>query len=84
MPRVQKSINHLTEELNLTLRNTLNAVTPLKIKNICHNKLAPWYTENTRALKQAFRWKEMALNQTGSHTTSLERQYHAVSKSPHC
>ena len=30
--RVQKSLNHLTEELNLTLRNTLDAVTPLKTK----------------------------------------------------
>ena len=26
--RVQKSVNHLTEELNLTLRNTLDAVAP--------------------------------------------------------
>ena len=48
--KVQKSVNHLTEELNLTLRNTLDAVAPLKTKNICHKKLAPWYTENTRAL----------------------------------
>uniref|UniRef100_A0A8C7LTE2 Reverse transcriptase domain-containing protein n=1 Tax=Oncorhynchus mykiss TaxID=8022 RepID=A0A8C7LTE2_ONCMY len=53
--RVQKSVNHLAEELRLTLRNTLNAVAPLKTKNICHKKLAPWYTENTRALKQASR-----------------------------
>ena len=28
--RVQKSVNHLTEELNLTLRNTLDAVAPVK------------------------------------------------------
>ena len=28
--RVQKSVNYLTEELNLTLRNTLDAVAPLK------------------------------------------------------
>ena len=27
--REQKSVNHLTEELNLTLRNTLDAVAPL-------------------------------------------------------
>ena len=27
--RVQQSVNHLTEELNLTLRNTLDAVVPL-------------------------------------------------------
>ena len=32
--RVQKSVNHLTEERNLTLRNTLDAVAPLKTKNI--------------------------------------------------
>ena len=53
--RGQKSVNHLTEELNLTLHNTLDAVAPLKTKNICHKKLAPWYIENTRALKQASR-----------------------------
>ena len=34
--RGQKSVNHLTEELNLTLRNTLDAVAPLKTKNISH------------------------------------------------
>jgi hypothetical protein len=28
---------------------------PLKTQNICHTKLAPWYTENTQALKQASR-----------------------------
>jgi hypothetical protein len=58
--RVQKSVSHLTEELNLTLCNILDAVAPLKTKNICHKKLAPLYTENTRALKQASRkleWK---------------------------
>ena len=57
--RVQKSVHHLTEELNLTLRNILDAVAPLKTKNICHKKLAPWYTENTRALKQA--WKDSTM-----------------------
>ena len=36
--RVQKYVNHLTEELNLTLCNTLDAVAPLKTKNICHKK----------------------------------------------
>ena len=35
------------------MHNTLDAVTALKTKNICHKELAPWYTENTRALKQA-------------------------------
>ncbi|CDQ69095.1 unnamed protein product [Oncorhynchus mykiss] len=34
--RGQKSVNHLTEELNLTLCNTLDAVAPLKTKNISH------------------------------------------------
>ena len=50
--RGQKSVHHLTEELNLTLRNTLDAVS---CKIISHKKLPPWYTENTRALKQATR-----------------------------
>ena len=51
----KNQFNNLTEELNLTLRNTLDAVAPLKTKNISHKKLAPWYTENTQALKQASR-----------------------------
>jgi hypothetical protein len=37
------------------LRKTLDAVAPLKTKNGSHKKLAPWYTENTRALKLASR-----------------------------
>ena len=52
------------EELNLTLRNPLDAVAPLKTKNICHKKLAPWYTENTRALKQASRKLEQKWRST--------------------
>ncbi|CDQ88938.1 unnamed protein product [Oncorhynchus mykiss] len=58
--RAQQSDDHLTEEFNSTLRNTLDAVAPLITKKNCHKKLAPWYTENTRALKQASRkleWK---------------------------
>ena len=51
----EQSVNQLTEDLNLTLHNTEDAVTPLKTKNICHKKLAPWYTENTKALKQSSR-----------------------------
>uniref|UniRef100_A0A8C7JRN6 Reverse transcriptase domain-containing protein n=1 Tax=Oncorhynchus kisutch TaxID=8019 RepID=A0A8C7JRN6_ONCKI len=53
--RGQQSVNHLTEALNLTLCNTLDAVASVKTKNISHKKLAPWYTENTQALKQASR-----------------------------
>ena len=53
--RGQKSVSHLTEELNLTWLNTLDAIAPLNTKNICYKKLALWYTENTRALKQASR-----------------------------
>jgi hypothetical protein len=45
--RGQKSVNHLSEELILTLCDTLDAVAPLKTKYISHNKLAPWYTEYT-------------------------------------
>uniref|UniRef100_A0A8L0DTG8 Reverse transcriptase domain-containing protein n=1 Tax=Oncorhynchus mykiss TaxID=8022 RepID=A0A8L0DTG8_ONCMY len=62
--RGQKSVNHLTEELNLTLRNTLDAVAPLKTKHISHKKLAPWYTENTRALKQASRKLEQCIRKS--------------------
>ena len=37
--RGQKSVKHLTEELNSTLRNTLDAVAPLKTQNICHKNI---------------------------------------------
>jgi hypothetical protein len=51
-PKTQKPVNHLTEPLNLTL----DAVAPLK-KRLPQNILS-WYTENTRALKQASRKME--------------------------
>ena len=70
--RVQKSLNHLTEELNLTLRNTLDAVAPLKTKNICHKKLAPWYTENTRALKLPENWNGNGATPNWKLTASLK------------
>ena len=69
--RVQTSVNHLTEELNLTLCNNLDAVSPLKSKYVCHKKLAPWYTENTRALKQASRTLFQCSN-VKWHSTKLE------------
>ena len=69
--RVKNSVNHLTEELNLTLHNTLDAVAPLKTKNISHKKLAPWYTENTRTLKQASRKLEQKGNKQCIRNTSV-------------
>ena len=84
--RVQKSVNHLTEELHLTLCNSLEAVAPLKTKNISHKKLAPWVYRKYLSPEASFQkfGAEMAPHQTGSLPTSLERQYRAVSKSPHC
>jgi hypothetical protein len=84
--RIQQSVNHLTEEFNLTLSITLDAVAPLKTKNICHKNLAPWYTENTRTLKPASRNLERKWRYTKLEIfpIRLERQYCAVSKSPHC
>lgn len=48
-------INQLADGIELLLRKTLDAVAPLKRKKISHRKLAPWYNDHTRALKQASR-----------------------------
>ena len=49
-------MNQLADSIEFTLQKTLDAVAPLKRKKILHKKLAPWYNDHTRALKQAL-WK---------------------------
>ena len=48
-------INELADSIQFTLRKMLDAVAPLKRKKIPQKKLAPWYNDHTRALKQALR-----------------------------
>ena len=48
-------MNQLADSIQFTLRKTLDAVAPLKRKKIPQKKLAPWYNDHTRALKQALR-----------------------------
>ena len=48
-------INQLADSIQFTLRKTLDVVVPLKRKKIPQKKLAPWYNDHTRALKQALR-----------------------------
>ena len=80
---VQKLVNHLTEDLNLTLSNTLDVVAHLKTF-VTRNVLPGIQkTQNPEARFQKI-GTEMVLHQTGSLPTSLERQYRAVSKSHHC
>ena len=84
--RVQKSVKHLTEELNITSRNTLDAVTPLKPKNICHKKISSLVYRKQPSPEASFQkiGMEMAFHQTGSLPTSLEKHCRAISKSPPC
>ena len=49
-------INQLADSIQFTLCKTLDAVALLKRKKILQKKLAPWYIDHTRALKQAL-WK---------------------------
>ena len=44
-----------SDSIEFTLRKTLRAVAPLRGKKILYKKLAPWYNDHTRALKQALR-----------------------------
>ncbi|KAJ8003020.1 hypothetical protein DPEC_G00165030, partial [Dallia pectoralis] len=53
--RATSSIHNQIEDLNDILHKTLDAVAPLKTKPIRNKKLAPWYTDTTRTLKQASR-----------------------------
>uniref|UniRef100_A0AAR2K8P7 Reverse transcriptase domain-containing protein n=1 Tax=Pygocentrus nattereri TaxID=42514 RepID=A0AAR2K8P7_PYGNA len=48
-------LDSLTDYLENTLRSTLENVAPLKIKRIRQKKLAPWYNDKTRTLKQTAR-----------------------------
>ena len=52
---------------------TLDAVVSLKRKKILHKKLAPWYNDHTRALKQALlETSKKMVNQTTSFLPGLE------------
>uniref|UniRef100_A0AAY5K799 Uncharacterized protein n=1 Tax=Esox lucius TaxID=8010 RepID=A0AAY5K799_ESOLU len=53
--RVNTFVNDQIEDLNSTLQNTLDTVAQLKTKEKRNKNLAPWYTDNNRALKQASR-----------------------------
>ncbi len=57
------SLDTFTDNLNSALRKLLDSVTPLTTKKSIRMKSAPWFTEDTRALKQTCRkferqWRE--------------------------
>ena len=47
------SINQLTNNINYVLCITVDTTAPLKKRNVCSKKLAPWNNDRTRARKKA-------------------------------
>lgn len=48
-------IDHLTDSVTGSLHNTLNSIAPITLKTISRRKTAPWYSPETRKLKQLSR-----------------------------
>ncbi|XP_076831223.1 uncharacterized protein LOC143476767 [Brachyhypopomus gauderio] len=66
MPLQPNELEQATQQFYSTLSNTLDSVAPVKTKLISEKKLAPWYDDHTRLLKQAARaaerkWKSTSL-----------------------
>lgn len=80
------SIDHLTDNINNILSKTLDTIAPLKKRKVRHKKLAPWYNDRTRALKQASRQLERKWRSTNLQVflhawkDSLLAYKHALSK----
>ncbi|XP_049331164.1 uncharacterized protein LOC125799151 [Astyanax mexicanus] len=55
LPSYEHDLEHKTENLQTVLRSNLDRVAPTKIKQIRDKKLAPWYNDHTRTLKQTAR-----------------------------
>ena len=65
-------IDQLTNNLNDVLCRTLDTIAPLKKRKVCSKKLAPWYNDNTHALKKASCQLERKLR-----STKLQVFFHA-------
>ncbi|KAI5086287.1 hypothetical protein C0J45_1051, partial [Silurus meridionalis] len=63
-PSDPAELDWATEHLETTLRYTLDDVAPLKTKMIREKKLAQWYNDHTRTLKQTTRKLERKWRQT--------------------
>ncbi|KAL6455951.1 hypothetical protein MHYP_G00358020 [Metynnis hypsauchen] len=63
-PSEPMELDLLTDYLENTFRSTLENVAPLKIKKIRQKKLAPWFSDKTRTLKQTVRRLERKWQQT--------------------
>uniref|UniRef100_A0AAR2M4G4 Reverse transcriptase domain-containing protein n=1 Tax=Pygocentrus nattereri TaxID=42514 RepID=A0AAR2M4G4_PYGNA len=57
-PSDPTELDTMTKFLEDTLRSTLDSVAPLKSKIVRQKKLAPWYNDHTRTLKQTARQLE--------------------------
>ncbi|XP_053084193.1 uncharacterized protein LOC128317225 [Pangasianodon hypophthalmus] len=63
-PSDPEELDQATECLESTFCNSLDKVAPLKRKIIREKKLAPWYSDHTRTLKQTTRKLERKWRQT--------------------
>ncbi|MCI4381395.1 hypothetical protein PGIGA_G00251090, partial [Pangasianodon gigas] len=63
-PSDPKELDQATECLESTFCNSLDKAAPLKRKIIREKKLAPWYSDHTRTLKQTTRKLERKWRQT--------------------
>ncbi|MCI4374857.1 hypothetical protein PGIGA_G00011370 [Pangasianodon gigas] len=65
-PSDPEELDQATECLESKFCNSLDKVAPLKRKIIREKKLAPWYSDHTRTLKQTTRKLECKWRQTKS------------------
>lgn len=68
----KNTIDQLTDNVNNILCRTLDTVAPLKKRKVCNKKLAPWYNDYTRSLKQVSRQLERKWR-----STKLQVFFHA-------
>ena len=65
------SLNQLTDNLNRTLLTTLDTVAPLKTRKRTRIKSAPWFSDDTRSLKQTCRKHERKWRVTKQKSDAL-------------
>lgn len=73
-PLNANDLEHVTENLHSVLRSNLDSVAPIRIKQIREKKIAPWYNDHTRMLKQTARSYERKWRHTKLECFRLEWQ----------
>uniref|UniRef100_A0AAR2L787 Reverse transcriptase domain-containing protein n=1 Tax=Pygocentrus nattereri TaxID=42514 RepID=A0AAR2L787_PYGNA len=74
-PSNEIDLERITEHFQSVLRFNLDSVAPMKIKPIRDKKLAPWYNDHTRTLKQTARNFERKWRLTKLESFRLEWQH---------